>query len=291
MTSERPDPAAPSPEARAGRRHRIPLLGRDPEQRPAQTDLRLCPFLATASGTWRAAFPAREHECAAVAPTVPLAMEKQRRLCLTEAYRTCATFVAGTELRARIAGGAAATQSRRPVPSTTPVLLERARSSVPLPMALPDTNRASGQVLLVALLVIAFVAIAIARFGSSGSAGIASSSPSASPVVSGLVLATDGKPTASPSAVPTPSSTPAATPRPSPSPSSVPTPSPSPKPTTVPATPRSTPSQGTRTYTVKFGDTLSSIAQKFGVTVAAIQQLNGIKDPRLIHPGEVLQIP
>jgi LysM repeat protein len=42
---------------------------------------------------------------------------------------------------------------------------------------------------------------------------------------------------------------------------------------------------------VKFGDTLSSIAQKFGVTVAAIQKLNGIKDPRLIHPGQVLQIP
>jgi len=42
---------------------------------------------------------------------------------------------------------------------------------------------------------------------------------------------------------------------------------------------------------VKFGDTLSSIAAHFGVTVASIQKLNGITDPSLIHPGDVLQIP
>lgn len=46
-----------------------------------------------------------------------------------------------------------------------------------------------------------------------------------------------------------------------------------------------------RTYTVKAGDTLSTIAIKFGTTVGAIAQLNGISNPNLIQVGQVLQIP
>jgi soluble lytic murein transglycosylase-like protein len=45
-------------------------------------------------------------------------------------------------------------------------------------------------------------------------------------------------------------------------------------------------------YTVKPGDTFSSIAQKFGVTQKALIEANPhIKDPKLIHPGDVLNIP
>ncbi|MCA1214955.1 LysM peptidoglycan-binding domain-containing protein [Bacillus amyloliquefaciens] len=36
---------------------------------------------------------------------------------------------------------------------------------------------------------------------------------------------------------------------------------------------------GGATYTVKKGDALSVIAQKTGVSMAALQRLNGIKDP------------
>ncbi len=43
-------------------------------------------------------------------------------------------------------------------------------------------------------------------------------------------------------------------------------------------------------YTVRTGDTLSSIALKFGVTVEAIQSLNNL-DSTLIYVGQVLQIP
>ena len=39
------------------------------------------------------------------------------------------------------------------------------------------------------------------------------------------------------------------------------------------------------------GDTLASIARKFGVTVAALQTLNRISDPRLLQVGQLLRIP
>lgn len=44
-------------------------------------------------------------------------------------------------------------------------------------------------------------------------------------------------------------------------------------------------------YTVQRGDTLYSIAQKCGTTVAAIQQANGIPSPEYIFPGQQLRIP
>lgn len=47
----------------------------------------------------------------------------------------------------------------------------------------------------------------------------------------------------------------------------------------------------TRTYTVRAGDTLVSIATKFGVTVQAIQQLNNLPSPDKIYTGQVLKIP
>ena len=45
------------------------------------------------------------------------------------------------------------------------------------------------------------------------------------------------------------------------------------------------------TYTVKSGDTLSSIARKYGTTVEALVASNGIKNKNLIYVGQVLQIP
>lgn len=44
------------------------------------------------------------------------------------------------------------------------------------------------------------------------------------------------------------------------------------------------------TYTVKSGDTLSGIAAKFGTTYQAIAAKNGISNPNLIYPGQVLKI-
>jgi LysM repeat protein len=45
------------------------------------------------------------------------------------------------------------------------------------------------------------------------------------------------------------------------------------------------------TYTVRSGDTLSGVAEMYGVTVEVLVDANGIADPDLIRIGEVLTIP
>ncbi len=45
------------------------------------------------------------------------------------------------------------------------------------------------------------------------------------------------------------------------------------------------------TYTVQPGDTLSGIAQSFGVTMQAIQEANGLASANVIYVGQVLTIP
>ena len=44
------------------------------------------------------------------------------------------------------------------------------------------------------------------------------------------------------------------------------------------------------TYRVRSGDTLSSIAQKFGTSVQTLQRINNLRGT-LIYPGQVLKIP
>ena len=46
----------------------------------------------------------------------------------------------------------------------------------------------------------------------------------------------------------------------------------------------------TQTYTIKSGDTLSSIASKYGTTYQELARINGISNPNKIYPGQVLKI-
>ncbi|MEZ4501466.1 MAG: LysM domain-containing protein [Dehalococcoidia bacterium] len=59
--------------------------------------------------------------------------------------------------------------------------------------------------------------------------------------------------------------------------------------TTTSSAPSSSGAGGT--YVVQSGDYLSRIAQNLGVTVAALSEANGITDPTLIYPGQVLNVP
>jgi GH25 family lysozyme M1 (1,4-beta-N-acetylmuramidase) len=47
----------------------------------------------------------------------------------------------------------------------------------------------------------------------------------------------------------------------------------------------------TKTYTVKSGDTLSSIASKYGTTYQVLAKYNNISDPNKIYPGQKIKIP
>ena len=49
-------------------------------------------------------------------------------------------------------------------------------------------------------------------------------------------------------------------------------------------------SAAAKTYTVQSGDTLSGIAAKYGTTYQRLAQINGIRNPNVIYPGQVLKI-
>jgi len=227
----------------------------------------LCPYLVAEGGRWRALEPSRDHRCTAVAGADAVPVEIQRRRCLRPEHSTCSAFLAARAAEAALPAPA----SRRRFVATTPVVVERARAGLA-----GGANLPRGRVLQVvgALIVVAaVVTFAAARwpFGSGGT-GAASASPG--PVAT-------ASPTPNPQA--TPSTRPTASPTASPTPTATRTPRPTrtPKPTAT----------ATRTYTVQRGDTLSAIAARFGTTVKAIADLNGITDPSVIRVGQVLKIP
>ena len=59
----------------------------------------------------------------------------------------------------------------------------------------------------------------------------------------------------------------------------------------VPQSGSVTPPEGTTTYVVQRNDNLTSIAARFGTTVAELVRLNNLADPDLIYEGQVLLIP
>jgi len=237
-----------------------------------------CPYLVAADGAWRSAGPEPEHRCTAVTPPAPIAPAKQRRLCLDERHVTCATFLAARgELGApSTADGEAAAPhpvaaggpTRWRFAGTTPVVIER---SAGLGFLFRPGQRV-GQAALVGLVAVAFGVLVLAR---STTGRLEAASPAPSP----------SAPAAStPAASPVPSPSPRGAPSPTPTPT--PVPSPSPSPTATASAPTSY-----RTYRVQAGDTLVAIAARFGTSVKAIAELNGIADPSRIRVGQILRIP
>lgn len=62
-------------------------------------------------------------------------------------------------------------------------------------------------------------------------------------------------------------------------------------PTASPAAPTATPTPAPLLYVVQPGDTLSGIAQAFGISLQDLLAVNDIADPNLLHVGQVLVIP
>jgi hypothetical protein len=244
----------------------------------------ICPYLEVSAARWRHASPSRDHRCRAIASGPPLTTDKQRRLCLGPAHVTCASYLGALDARRTWAFGPAAAgdeavgdaqepaalvvrppridANRWGLSRTAPVVAAGSPGSRPLDLV---RHRAAAQVGLGGLLVVAFVAIAVSRGPGDGSSG-ALLAPTATPTVT-PTLAPTLAPTASPTAIPTP----------------VPTPTLAPTPTVAP-TPAAT------TYRVVSGDTLSGIAGRFGTTVKAIMDLNGLTSTTLRN-GQQLLIP
>ncbi len=88
----------------------------------------------------------------------------------------------------------------------------------------------------------------------------------------------------SPTPTPTPTHTPTLTP--TPTVTSTPTRTPTPTPTSTP-----TPIPPVRTYKVKPGDTLASIAKDFGISLEALLEANDLSERAVIRPGDTLLIP
>lgn len=114
-------------------------------------------------------------------------------------------------------------------------------------------------------------------------------------VLGGTVI---GPNTPTPSASPTPTPTATQTKSPTPTPTATKTPAPTKSPTPTPsatksptATPTPTATAKPSTYTVVSGDTLTKIANRFGVTQAALMAANKITNANSIQLGQKLVIP
>lgn len=288
--TDQPDPRDRSAPAIPDR-----ILGADPEvegrvapDAPAGTaDLVVevdpfaaCRYLVAASGGWRASDAIREHRCAALDPPAPIALDKQRRLCLTEAHPTCPTFAAAREERGRaLTPVDAAWSPSRPVVRTAPVVVGSPTRERPLVGLL--TPARLGEVALGVMAVLVVVLLGARLLGGSGAPEASpefglggTEAPSPRPTVSGLA-SPPASPATSPTGIPTGSAGPDA------SASAAASAAASAKPSASPA----------RRYRVKRGDTLIAIAAKYGTTVSVIVKANKIKDPRIIHVGQILIIP
>jgi hypothetical protein len=251
-------------------------------------DPAICPFLRAADGDRLAApveVPDAINRCAALRDPVPQSLRQQELVCLTSGHVNCPRYLRGAVVVAE-----AASPRVRPGPSVSPAIL------------------GSVAVLIVAFLI--SVGFTMSRGGlelsaaptpapSSSAASVAGSDDPGGSSPSAVAVATPTHAaTATPVATAAPSPTEApATPSPSSAPS--PTPSPTPKPT---ATPKPTSdryallsacpdSNKCWIYVIRRGDNVSSIANYFGVKLAAVYEMNPWLRSKGLRSGQEVRLP
>jgi LysM repeat protein len=240
---------------------------------------RICPFLALSTDhrTVVDGFDP-EHACHAIAEPDSLDRARQAEQCLTEAHRQCDRYLAFVASRAGDAASVPAPASDSLIVRTRLVLDPEARrglrgGTAPLGLSPRRWLVAGG---------VAAVGVAAAATAVGGGFGglVGRPQPSGSSTIS-----------VSPTARPT--TTPAATIAEE---SDAPSSPPSVTPTATPEAPRpsesapTSPAAAPATYVVLEGDTLSLIATRFGTSVTAIQEANGLNSD-VINIGQTLVIP
>lgn len=227
---------------------------------------RACPWLGLANDpATHFSFPSAMQRCHAEARARTIEEAKQARHCLTAEHPACSRYRspappppigAVTAAIVATAGAPGSGRSADSRPATTR----------------PPVRRIVNRALLAMLLVAA--GIGGIFLGSRLADQLGGRTGGADLTTAPEVSATPEAATAAPTPAPTPTPTPTAEPSPTPSP----TPPPTPVPTPV-------------VHVVERGETLSGIAVRYGVTVAAISEANGITDPNVIEVGQQLVIP
>jgi LysM repeat protein len=232
----------------------------------------ICPYLGMVGDrNGHHSFPSRLHLCHAGEPA-HIGLGFQADYCLGGAYPSCARYQRAEEAAAaeaaatggvrtaRAADGSVAAAALGPVPAASG-RLGRVRSP-------GERGRRSSRLVSV-LLGLALISTLVA-FG----------------IAAGFIRLPSGVPIAAVTPTPTATVSPTSTPTDTPSA----TPSPTSTPTTVP-TPSASAATGEVLHVVQAGETLTSIALLYNVSVADIVARNGITDPNSIVVGQTLVIP
>jgi LysM repeat protein len=213
-----------------------------------------CPYLGLPDDPrTRFTFATPAHRCHVKREPSPIDLGHQGAYCLSSDFPKCRRFRAPPAPTVMVVAPSAVRP--RSAPRDTPPMTRTRRLSV------------RRRVLLLLVLLAAAVLIGAIVTGTLGAIATAPATPTAAATIA-----------ASPSTSRSPS--PSSSPSPSPSPTAVPSP-----------TSPSSPGPIQTIYVVKPGDSLLSIAAKYGVTPQAIQQANKIKDPNFIQVGQKLIIP
>lgn len=223
-----------------------------------------CPYLGLIDDrATRFTFPSSTHRCHGTKRPSTIDFPKQGRDCLTAEHVTCPRY-------------------HPPQVLASAVAIERVQADPRVVAAgRPGRSRPGRRFARIVIIGLALIGTVIVGFllGAGLAVQLNSRGGATPPPSGGAASASPPAATVSvaPSA-PSPSPTPSASPSPSPTPTATPTLSPS-------------PSNGPVIHVVERGESLTLIAEHYGVTLAALKEANDIKDPNLIFIGQKLVIP